>query len=158
VKVIAQGDPIEYEVSDPAQACRMYRKDMTDALIGVVTSVTDYERTRRMAESIRLFNEERKRLEADNAALFQLLADITTSEADDPCWYDHHGQCQAHRLEPKGECHMERQRALRAAPHPGAAYRAPLSAARAYRDATQACDGIAAAEQALFKALKELDR
>lgn len=65
MKVIAQGDPIEYEVSDPADACRLYRQDMTAALIGVVTSATDYERAKRLAESVRLFNEERKRLQQE---------------------------------------------------------------------------------------------
>lgn len=26
----------------------------------------------------------------------------------DPCWYDHHGYCQAHFLEDKGQCIVER--------------------------------------------------
>ena len=29
---------------------------------------------------------------------------------DDPCYYDHHGYCQAHFLEEKGECIVERTR------------------------------------------------
>jgi len=28
-----------------------------------------------------------------------------TGEPD--CWYDHHGYCQAHNLQPKGECWVE---------------------------------------------------
>lgn len=64
MKVIAQGDPIEYEVEDAADACRLYRKDMTAALIGVVTSVTDYERAQRNAESVRLMNASYQELHA----------------------------------------------------------------------------------------------
>lgn len=56
MKIIAQGDPIEYDVAHAADACRLYRDDMTKALIGVVTHVTDYERAQRQAESIRLLN------------------------------------------------------------------------------------------------------
>jgi len=29
---------------------------------------------------------------------------------DEPCHYDHHGYCQAHFLEEKGECIVERTR------------------------------------------------
>lgn len=29
---------------------------------------------------------------------------------NDKCWYDHHGYCQAHFLQPKGECIVERTR------------------------------------------------
>lgn len=49
MKVIAQGDPIEYDVIDAADACKMYRTDMTNALIGVVTKATDYERAHMFA-------------------------------------------------------------------------------------------------------------
>ena len=57
MKVIAQGDPIEYDVEHAADACRLYRQDMTEALIGVVTYITDYERVKRNAETIRLQQE-----------------------------------------------------------------------------------------------------
>lgn len=36
---------------------------------------------------------------------------VATDEAEDPCYYDHHGYCQAHGLQPKGECYMELARA-----------------------------------------------
>lgn len=47
MKVIAQGDPVEYEIEDAADACRLYRDDMTKALIGISTHLTDHERARR---------------------------------------------------------------------------------------------------------------
>lgn len=50
MKVIAQGDPVEYDVAHPADACRLYREDMSKALIGVVTSRTDYERARQLIQ------------------------------------------------------------------------------------------------------------
>lgn len=28
--------------------------------------------------------------------LLAVLGDIITDEAEDPCWFDHHGYCQAH--------------------------------------------------------------
>ena len=31
---------------------------------------------------------------------------------DEPCYYDHHGCCQAHFLEDKGNCIVERTRNL----------------------------------------------
>ncbi len=36
---------------------------------------------------------------------------VATDEAEDPCYYDHHGYCQAHGLQLKGECYMELARA-----------------------------------------------
>lgn len=39
-----------------------------------------------------------------NAAMRACEA-IATDEATDPCHYDHHGLCQAHALQPKGECY-----------------------------------------------------
>jgi hypothetical protein len=48
MKVIAQGDPVEYDVQYAGDACRLYRDDMTRALIGVVTVNTDHERQKEM--------------------------------------------------------------------------------------------------------------
>lgn len=39
------------------------------------------------------------------------LEAVVTDEKEDPCYYDHHGNCQAHALQPKGECCMELARA-----------------------------------------------
>lgn len=52
MKIIAQGDPVEYDVRDATQACMLYRQDMTKALIGVVTKTTDHERAQRANREI----------------------------------------------------------------------------------------------------------
>jgi|ERR1051326_2397967 hypothetical protein len=41
-------------------------------------------------------------------------------EGEENCWYDHHGYCQAHRLQPKGQCYVELGRAALAARREGA--------------------------------------
>jgi len=40
-----------------------------------------------------------------------LVAACKAAFEDTPCHYDHHGYCQAHALQPKGECYMELIRA-----------------------------------------------
>ena len=40
------------------------------------------------------------------------LLDFAVEMTGEPdCWYDHHGYCQAHNLQPKGECWVELSRA-----------------------------------------------
>jgi hypothetical protein len=62
MKIIAQGDPYIYEVEDAADACRLYRQEMSDALIAVVTFQTDHER-------LKIAHQEIAQLKAENEAL-----------------------------------------------------------------------------------------
>ena len=47
---------------------------------------------------------------AERDALCAALARLVTDEQDDPCWYDHHGYCQAHFLEE--DCSMAHARKI----------------------------------------------
>ena len=52
------------------------------------------------------------RLKLNKAAPDLLKAcEAALNTAPDPCWYDHHGNCQEHNLEPMGECWTEKCRA-----------------------------------------------
>jgi len=42
----------------------------------------------------------------------ELLETAIDMTGEPNCWYDHHGYCQAHNLEPKGECWVEQSKAL----------------------------------------------
>ena len=48
-----------------------------------------------------------EQLRAENARLRELLSIAVEMTGEPECWYDHHGYCQAHNLEPKGECWVE---------------------------------------------------
>lgn len=51
------------------------------------------------------------RLTVQRDAAMAACEATATGEEEDPCRYDHHGNCQAHGLQPKGECYMELARA-----------------------------------------------
>ena len=40
--------------------------------------------------------EQNEALQADNVKLREALVGLTTDEDDDPCWFDHNGNCLAH--------------------------------------------------------------
>lgn len=56
------------------------------------------ENERLIAEMSKAKEIEIDRLEAENEWLRGVLRGLVTDEKDDPCWYDHHGYCQAHFL------------------------------------------------------------
>lgn len=51
------------------------------------------------------------RAEARVKVLSALLTRAIENTGEPDCWYDHHGYCQAHNLEPKGECWVEQSKA-----------------------------------------------
>ena len=56
--------------------------------------------------------EDIEQLRAENARLRELLSIAVEMTGEPECWYDHHGYCQAHNLEPKGECWVELSSAI----------------------------------------------
>lgn len=43
----------------------------------------------------------------DIERLREILAFAVEMTGEPDCWHDHHGYCQAHNLQPKGECWVE---------------------------------------------------
>lgn len=50
--------------------------------------------------------------EAKLAKAVELLSRAVDMTGDPHCYYDRHGYCQAHNLEPKGECWVEQSQRL----------------------------------------------
>ncbi len=75
MKVIAQGDPVEYDVPSAGLACQLYRQDMTAALIGVVTHQTDHQRAKEAYASI-------NKLAAAAEAAYAVIDDLVSSYND----------------------------------------------------------------------------
>ena len=55
----------------------------------------------------RIWQDRAEKAEAENERLRGLLDFAIEMTVEPDCWYDHHGYCQAHNLQPKGECWVE---------------------------------------------------
>jgi len=70
-------------------------------------------------QSVQHEKQARERAEAENKRLARGLAAAAEIARLDPCEYDHHGLCQTHNMQPKGECWAEVVLACEAAKESG---------------------------------------
>ena len=68
---------------------------------------------------LKVAEQARERAEAENKRLARGLAAAAEIARLDPCEYDHHGLCQTHNMQPKGECWAEVVLACEAAKESG---------------------------------------
>lgn len=74
--------------------------------------MTDAEREALASqEAAHAWRERAEKAEAEVARLLELLIFAVEMTGEPECYYDHHGYCQAHNLQPKGECWVELARA-----------------------------------------------
>jgi len=60
----------------------------------------------RFCDKLHIKMDEHREIERKLAEARELFEEVV-DYVDEKCWYDHHGYCQAHGLQPKGECFVE---------------------------------------------------